>query len=241
MGQPINYDALLTQLDFSPLVQGLQLRQANKARQAAVQLARDKFTLDQQQDAEYIQAVNDYRADPSAERLRDLSIRFPDKQEALSKAADSYDAGAKRNLVEAASSALGALAANKPDAAIGVLERRRAGLKNSNVDTTQTDQAIALIRSGDTTGARAMLSYALSGLVGGEHTASMLDTLGYGGKAEERAADRAFKDRQQSETERHNRATEGTANARVAVSAKKGAGKSKGSGKGKLPAGFILD
>jgi len=199
---PINYGALQSQLNLNPLQQGLAIRdnrvqetEARQERQAVRQLATAKFEADQQQDADYIQAVEAYKADPTPANLRDLGIRFPEKAKALMDAGDSYTSGQKRDLIGAGFSALGALSAGKKDLAIQTLQDRVTALKGSGVDTSHTQAAIDMIRNGDTTGATSYLSYAMSGLVGPDHAAGVMESLGVGKKAEDRSADNARADR----------------------------------------------
>lgn len=199
---PINYGALQQQLNLQPLAQGLQLRRQNQAfeaqqerQQAITQLAQQKFELDQQQDAQYLQAVQAYQANPTPEALRDLGIRFPDKAAALQKAGDSYTTSQKQDLIGAGFSALGALAANNVPLATSTLEKRRDALKNSGIDTSHTDAAIQMLKDGKTKEATAYLSYAMSGLVGADHAAGVMESLGVGKKAEDRAADNERQDR----------------------------------------------
>jgi hypothetical protein len=234
---PINYTAGLAQLDASPLVQALGIRRQNQAQKAEsqaraqqAQLARDKFVYDQQKDADYQEAVKAYQANPTPQALRDLGMQFPEQSERLVKAGDSYTTAAKQDLVGAGFSALGAIAAGNTPLAIDTLQRRRDGLANSGVDTSHTDAAIQMLKDGKSKEATAYLSYAMSGLVGADHAASILDQLGYGAKAEDRRADNERQAAGQAETARHNRVEEGQGAARVQLSREAGARAAKNGG-----------
>lgn len=253
---PINYGAMLTQLDFSPLQRGLQQRdnkqalQAQMERQGAIQqLAQRQFEAKAADQQAYIEAVNAYKANPTPVALRDLGIRFPEHQKELQDAGDSYTSVQKQDLIGAAVSSLGALAVNKPDLAIKTLTDRVTALKDSGIDTSHTQAAIDMIKNGDIKGATAYLSYATAGLVGADHTAGIMETLGVGGKAEDRRADNERQDRMLAVRER---ATDAQISRGEAASARaeraadradrKAAGGGSGGGKKtKLPAGFILD
>lgn len=194
--QPTNYSGMLEQLDVSPLLAGLQIRGQNRDRKAdnarqdqAVQLAQRKFEVDQQKDADYLASVEAYRNNPTPAALRDLGIRYPEKAKALMDAGDSYSAGQKRDLIGAGFSALGALATNNPTLAISTLETRIVSLKGSGVDTSHTQAAVDMVKAGKIKEATAYLSYAMGGLVGTNEAAGILETLGVGGKAEDRRAD----------------------------------------------------
>jgi len=188
---PINYGSLLTQLDFSPLQRGLQLRRDNRvqeaeaARQRSVQqLAQRQFEMKAADQQGYLEAVQAYRTNPTPEALRDLGIRFPEHQKELQDAGDSYTASQKNDLIGAGFSALGALSNSKPDLAVKTLQDRVTALKNSGIDTSHTQAAIDMIKNGDVQGATSYLGYAMSGLVGADHAANVMTTLGIGKKAE---------------------------------------------------------
>jgi len=202
MVDPINYSGLLTQVNLAPLREGIQLRQQKQIakdqiaeRQQTRQLAQAKFEYDHQKDVDYLEAVKNYQLHPSAQALRDLAIRFPDKASDLLKAGDSYNRAQKQSLVEATSGTLGALAAGKNDLAIKTLTDRATALEGSGIDTSHTQSAIDMIKAGNVKGATAYLSYVMSGLVGADHTAGIMDSLGIGGKAEDRRIDNERADR----------------------------------------------
>jgi len=206
---PINYGALMEQLDTSPLMQGFQLRNQGQAlqeqsldrqamradQQQRIQLAQAKFTADQANDAAYQEGLGSYLSNPTPQALLELSARFPEHQKALQDGADSYSAGQKNDLVVAATSTLGALSAGKTDLAIKTLNERRDALAKAGINTDQTDAVIDLVKNGKTREAQGYLGYALSGLIGPEHSSSMLQTLGIGAKADNAEAAAARADR----------------------------------------------
>ena len=202
MVDPINYGALMPQLDLSPLTRGLQQRQANQFQSAQLQeqkdrtqLAQRQFELKAQDQQAYLAAVEAYRENPSPAALRDLGIRFPDHQKELQDAGDSYTASQKQDLIGAGFSALGAISAGNVPLAIDTLTKRRDAFKNSGIDTSHTDSAIQMLKDGKIKEATAYLSYAMGGLVGTDHAAGVLETLGVGGKADDRRADNARADK----------------------------------------------
>ncbi|WP_398457430.1 hypothetical protein [Sphingomonas albertensis] len=243
---PIDYSSLQSQLDLSPLLRAGQIRdqkrniQADNNRQEAIaQLARDKFTIDQQEHAAYLADVEAYKADPSPTRLRDIGLRHPEQAAQLQKAGDSYTSAQKQDLIGTGFGALGALAAGNTDLAASTLEKRIDALKNSGIDTSHTQAAVDMIKAGKTKEATAYLSYAMAGLVGSDHAASIMETLGVGGKADDRRADNERQDRKIELDERRVSNSERATNAAIsrgdAASARadrKAAGGGKGGKKG---------
>jgi hypothetical protein len=211
---PIDYGSMQARLDFSPLVQGLQLRQQkqnveadNKRQDYVAQLARDKFTIDQQEHAAYLADVEAYKADPTPTRLRDIGLKHPEQAAALQKAGDSYTTAQKQDLIGTGFGALGALAAT--------LEKRIEALKNSGIDTSHTQAAVDMIKAGKSKEATAYLSYAMAGLVGSDHAASVMETLGVGGKADDKRADNERQDRKLELDERRVSNSERATNAAI--------------------------
>ncbi len=211
---PINYSGLLTQVDFSPLQQGLQLRNQKQAiqaqeqqRAAAVQLAENKFSAEQQEDAAYQQALGGYLSNPTPEALREIASRFPDHQDALQKGADAYTTGQRNDLLKTGFGVLGALSVGKTDLALNMVVERSDALQKGGINTDQTDTLKQLIRDGKIEEAKAYVSYAMSGLVGSDHVAGVMESLGVGKKAEDRAADNARADRTLDLRERQTDAT----------------------------------
>lgn len=220
---PIDYTSMQTRLDFSPLVQGLQLRQQRKNLEAdnerldrTSQLARDKFTIDQQEHAAYLADVESYKADPTPARLRDIGLKYPEQSAALQKAGDSYTSSQKQDLVGAGFGALGALASGNTGLAASTLKTRIKALENSGIDTSHTQAAVDMIEEGKTKEATAYLSYAMAGLVGSDHAASVMETLGVGGKADDRRADNERQDRKTELEERRVANSERSTNAAIA-------------------------
>jgi hypothetical protein len=220
---PIDYGALQAKLDFSPLVEALQRRQAKKNIQAdnerqdkTVQLAREQFTLKRQEHAAYLADVEAYKADPTPGNLRNLGLSHPDLSDQIYKAGNSYTTAAKQDLVGSGFSAIGALAAGNPDLAVSGLEKRITGLKNSGVDTSHTQAVVDMIKAGKTKEATAYLSYAMAGLVGTDHAAGIMETLGVGGKADDKRADNERADARAELEERRVTNSERATNAAIA-------------------------
>lgn len=252
---PINYGALQAQLNLTPLQQGFEMRRNNRLqsaeaqqRETIAQLAREKFEYDQHQDENYLHDVEAWKAGGgTAEGLRDLAMRHPEQSDRLLKAGDSYNAAQKNDMITTGFTTMGALAAGNVELAKQTLSDRVTALDRARIDSTHTRQALDMLRNGNIDGARTYLSYAMSGLVGADHTASVMGSLGIGRKAEndERRLDlderqAGVAERRLNETERHNRRQEGlsaAAGARAERKARSG-GKAGGS---KLPSGFIPD
>lgn len=187
----IDYESMLTKIDLSPLLRAQQLgdqREVARAdiasRNAQTQLAQNKMTAQLEEDVAYRAALEEYKASPTPDRLRDIAMRFPKQQDALTAGAKAYTEAQRTDLLSAGFGTLGALAAGKTDLAIKTLTERRTALANSGINTDQTDAAIQLIKDGKVQDAKAYISYAMSGLVGADHAASVMNSLGIGQKAE---------------------------------------------------------
>lgn len=252
---PVNYAALQAQLDLSPLQRGLQMRSNNRLASAEVQrqenaqqLAREKFEYDHAQDENYLRDVQAWKdSGGTAEGLRDLAMRHPEQSHRLLKAGDSYNAAQKNDMITAGFTTMGALASGNIDLAKRTLSDRVTALDRGGIDSTETRQALDMLRNGNIDGARTYLSYAMSGLVGADHTASVMGSLGIGRKAEndERRLDlderqAGVAERRLNETERHNRRQEGLSAAAGARAERKARSSGK-TGGSKLPSGFIPD
>ncbi|GAA3714459.1 hypothetical protein GCM10022268_24000 [Sphingomonas cynarae] len=252
---PNNYVALQSQLDLTPLRQGLQMRNNNRLQQAEVQqrdlvaqLARDKFEADHEKDAEYLRDVEAWKAGGGQpDGLRDLALRHPEQSERLLKAGDSYTSGQKNAMIQTGFGTLGALAAGNIELAVRTLSERSEALTRARIDNSHTKAALDMIRAGNVDGARTYLSYAMSGLVGADDAARIMGELGIGKRAEndDRRLDLADRqavvaERRLDESERHNRRQEGLSAAAGARAERKARSGGKAAGT-KLPSGFVLD
>jgi hypothetical protein len=253
---PINYSGLLTQINAQPLMQGLvlrndrqQLNNAQAERAERKHLAEVKFTQQQEEDKVWHADLADLAADFTPEKLRDTMWKHPDKQEALSNGFSTYSRSVQQDVIKSTASVLSALASGNPDLAGNVLQERRDTLVKGNINSDQTDALYRLVKSDDPADrqkAYAMLGTIMSGAVGPEHAAGMMETMGIGAKAEDRRLDNERQAAAAAETARHNRVSEGVASGNLALSRQREGRVSRNSGKGstksaKLPSGFILD
>lgn len=237
---PINYGALQSQLDLSPLRQGFALRDQRTAqrdviaeRQQVRQLAEAKFTAEQDEDKAYREALTGFSADPSPAALLDISARFPDHSKALQEGFKTYTSGQQRDIIGTTVNVLGAVQAGNIDLAKRTLADRKEALQRAGVDTSHTDAAQRLIASDDPAVRKQGMAYlatVLSGAVGAEDAAKIMENFGIGAKAEreDRRLDvtertSALAERRIEESERHNRTMEGQGAARVDLSRAAGA------------------
>lgn len=252
---PINYSAMLTQPDFNPLMQGLQLRKQNRAldeqtkiQQQRIDLARQEAEAKTAKEVAWQADIGGYMANPTTQGIQDLFLKHPEQSTALKALADQQTGAQKTRNVNAAMRLGGFLNAGLNDQAVKDLEQRRAALAETGESTEVTDAALAAIKSGDLTKAKAIAGIVIGGTLG-EDAGPVLDALGFSDKARRDAARDDRQERHQNESERHNRVMEGQGASRVGLSAAAGArAAAKGSGKGgsggkpaKLPSGFILD
>lgn len=226
MVDPINYGAMLTQIDLSPLQRGLAIRDQRREQQAQtavqeqrVQLAQQQFTQQQADDLDYRTALSEYAKAPTSQRLLELSARFPSHAEALSAGFKTYTVAQQQDIIGSATSALGYLAQGNTAGAKAVLEKRQQALKNSGVDTTETDAAIALAGSDDPVKRRqgmALLTTVLSGAIGADATSGIMKTFGLDAAADERRTDNERADRNAALAERRTANAERATNAAIA-------------------------
>jgi hypothetical protein len=253
---PIDYSSQLTKINVQPLMQGLQLRnerqqakEAQAERTERVQLAKAQFTRQQDEDKVWHADLTDLSTDFTPEKLRNTMWKHPDKQEALSNGFSTYTRNIQQDVIRSTTSVMSALASGNSDLAAKVLIDRRTGLEQGNINSDQTDALYRLVKSTDPADrqkAYAMLGTIMSGAVGPEHAAGMMETMGIGAKAEDRRLDNDRQAAAAAETARHNRASEGVAAGNLQLSRQREGRVSRNVGKAgakpaKLPSGFILD
>jgi hypothetical protein len=252
---PVNYQALLTQVNFAPLMQGLQMRNERQSATAARteqtalrQLAEAKFTREQDEDKRWRADLADLSTDFTPEKLRDVMWKHPDKQDALKSGFDTYTSQQQRDVISASFSVLSAMQAGKPDVAAKVLSDRQSALAKGGINTDQTEALLRLVKSDDPADrqrAHAMLGMVMAGAVGPEHAAGVMENLGIGAKAERQTRKDQLDQDEFDERRRHNRASEGVAAGNLALSRQREGRVARGGGKAvkpaKLPSGFILD
>lgn len=253
---PIDYQSLLTQVNVQPLMQGLalrndrqQLKEAQAERAERKHLAEVKFTQQQEEDKVWHADLTDLATDFTPEKLRDTMWKHPDKQESLSNGFSTYTRSVQQDVIKSTASVMSALASGNPDLAGKVLAERRTALEKGNINSDQTDALYRLVKSSDPADrqkAYAMLGTIMSGAVGPEHAAGMMETMGIGAKAEDRRLDNERQAATAAETARHNRASEGVAAGNLQLSRQREGRVSRNVGRAgakpaKLPAGFIMD
>lgn len=225
---PIDYSSLLTQLDVTPLMQGLQLRNNRRQiqdmrdeRQERVQIAKAQFTQEQLENKQYQTDVADLTTNFSPEKLRNLAWKYPDHQKALEDGFATYGRGVQQDVIRATTHVMGALSSGNKDVALRTLDDRMAALDKAGINTDETTALRRLIQSDDPADAQraySMLGIIMSGAVGPEHAAGMMETMGLGAKAEDRRRDNARLDADLDERRRHNRVMEGQGSERIGVS-----------------------
>jgi hypothetical protein len=245
-------------LDVTPLLQLAQVRQQKKrdeaqteqdvARTAAVQQqARIAATKEQERQSEELAwkfGVQNVFVDPSTESFTKLMAQFPNRITEIKTLSEAQSGAQRTRNVQAAMTLGGLVNSGMNDRAVAFLQERRGALVEGGESTEVTDDLIDALKKGETARVKALSGMVIIGTLG-EGAPDVLETLGWGPKAQEKAADNARADRAQAETERHNRKVEGQGDARVGLSREAGARAGrKGSGGGaktKLPSGFILD
>lgn len=154
---PIDYTGMLVQPDFSPL-------------QAIAQQVQQQRLLTEQkraQEAAAAQKVADIRAvtnDPTRQNLLAYQLKYPKDTEAASAGWKSYSEERQRQNLSDMSSVYAAIQNGRPDYARSILKSRQDALKGSGEDTSQTDQALALLESGNPEDLRLLQGIALTGI-----------------------------------------------------------------------------
>jgi len=195
---PINYTGMLVRPDLTPLMQGLQLRRQNQAQDAQQQRWEDQTALKQQEFERQAAAQSAWDADiqgvmaaPTTASLSSLMLKHPERYQAIKAMSDQQgEVMQKRNLT-AAMEVGGLLNAGANDAALAKLKDRRTALAANGESTEITDHIIANIESGDSvkiTQAKALAGTVIATTLG-EKAGPVLDSLGYGARAEDREAD----------------------------------------------------
>jgi len=229
MPDPINYSAMLAQLDVSPLLQ-LQQVQAQKRESAAneqyrqqqIGLLRQEAQEKAAQREAYDADVQVYMADPSSANLMGLIAKHPDQHQALRTMADQQDAAVKRRNFEAAMTLGGLVSAGQMDKALIVARKRREALANAGESTEITDSMITALQNGDAAAVRAVTGLVIAASGEPNQTKPVLETLGWDAASRRAERDDARADAAAVETQRHNRVTEGQGAARVRLSQQAG-------------------
>ena len=191
--QPINYGAMLPQLDFTGLQRGLAIRddrrqaqQVTDARMAQIQLATDKAAREAADKARYQDRVKEVLENPSTEAYQRMFLEFPDQLDGLKAGLESYTGAQKSRNMNAAMEVLGLVNAGAVPAAVARLKARRTALAEAGETTEITDTIIADLESGDEkriARAKGTAAFALYPMLG-DDADKVLNTLGLGAKAE---------------------------------------------------------
>lgn len=201
---PINYSAQLVQPDFEPFMQGLQIRRQNRAQEAQQQHWDEQTAIQRQAAGQVAEKQAAWDTDiqsamtaPTTENLTSLMLKHPDHYQAIKALSDQQgEVMQKRNLT-AAMEVGGLISAGAIPQAITRLKDRRTALVGAGESTEITDHIIANLESGDP--AKITQAKALAGTVIattlGEKAGPVLDSLGYGARAEDRVQDNERADR----------------------------------------------
>lgn len=155
---PINYLAAVPQEDFLRDIQGgLQLGQVFQQRR--MQNEQRQMALD---------AAKQYQADlqaamtsPTPQSFASLALKYPQQREAVKQAWDGLSEGDRKAEGDTMAQAYSALLAGNADAARGVVQAQIDARKNSGLDTSHYDNALALLNA-DPKQAQAALGFTLS-------------------------------------------------------------------------------
>lgn len=151
-----DYSGMMAKLNLAPLTEALRSREVFKQQSADRAQEQRKLDYTMSQDQAKIAYKNQYAADyqdaimaPSAAKFTALQAKYPDFHEATQTGWKSYSDNQQRDMVGTAGSLVAALSNGRPDLALHALNKRRDALKNSEIDTTETDALIKMVDSGD--------------------------------------------------------------------------------------------
>lgn len=246
--EPINYGALQTQLDLSPLQRGGAMRRDNRAQEAQEldqrerrQLAQAKFTQEQEGDVEFQEWLKTFSLNPNPMDLLFGASKFPSHANALQEGFKGYKTAQQQDIIGTVVGAMGMVSAGNAAGAVAKITERRDALKRNGIDTTQTDAAIELFKSPDPVKQKqgvALLSTVLWGAVGSDDAAKIMSSFGLGAKddlAERKLAqtDRSLELRERSVDASIARSDAANARADRAEARRGASGGSGGKGRGK--------
>lgn len=191
---PIDYGSMLTQIDTTPLLQGLQVRDQRRQGQAVVATQRARVDIAQAEaeraaagDEAWKNAISGVMANPTTQGFTDLALQFPDKHAAIKAASDQQTAAQRTRNVQAAMTLGGYVNSGMNDRAKQFLTERRGALAENGESTEVTDDLIQALDKGDVKRIKALTGLVISGTLG-EGAGEVLDTLGYSEKARRDAA-----------------------------------------------------
>jgi hypothetical protein len=182
---PINYAGMLTQPDFEPLMQGLQIRKANKAMEFQQDQIMQKQAAQQAEQTSINQDLRVLREQPTPENYANFTLRHPQLHEAATAAWSTYAPERQNMNLRDMTGAFVALKNGQPQYAKDVLTQRRAILEKNGESTAETDQALKLIEDGHADTAQDLLFYGMSAAAGADKFGSMVGALGGNERADE--------------------------------------------------------
>lgn len=153
------------------------------------QLLQQEFQKQQTANEEASRYQNDVAAalaNPTARSYADLFAKHPQFKDAISKSWETRDAAAKQGDLRDFGSIHMALRSNKPELAAATLERRIAAEKAAGIDTSEDEQILTAIKSGDQSqlaAAKGLTGATLAAIVGEEQYAKALGEIDKGGEA----------------------------------------------------------
>jgi hypothetical protein len=246
---PIDYGSMLTQLDVTPLLQASQIRGQRKqgeaqtaAIQARTQLAKTELEAKAAKEAAWTASIGDVMKNPTTQGFNNLLLRYPDEAAAIKAASDAQTAGQRTRNVQAAMTLGGLVNSGMTDRALAFLQERKGALVEGGESTEVTDDLIDALKKGDTTRVKALSGLVIAGTLG-DGAGDVLETLGWGPKAQRDAAkDERDAERlrlAQEREDRMERATNAAIAGRNRDDARQDRRATGGGGSGGGPSGFI--
>ncbi len=152
-------------------LQNQQGRQQIAANDQALQIGRLKLAgmqQAQQQQQQYQTDIQAYLANPTPGALAALITRYPDQADAIKKGWDVKDDAVRRADMGQFGAIYSALQNNKPALAINTLRQRRDAEKAQGIDTSDIDQYIEALQSGDKEAINTVKGFALAQIAAGD-------------------------------------------------------------------------
>lgn len=148
---------------------GLERRLAEQriaANDFALNVQRGALASSQATAAAFRADVEQWRADPTPEGLAQLMVRYPDQAKELQKPFEALQANARAANFGLLGRAHAALANGRADVAVNVLRARQKAEAARGADTSEIDEQIRLLESGDKSAVAAVKGGLLAALAG---------------------------------------------------------------------------
>lgn len=178
---PINYQAAFPQIDigrqFLTGVQAGGLLGSIGQQTQQNQLAQQQAQIAQKRAQQYQSDISAAMANPTPQAFSALTLKYPEQHAAVKQAWDQQSEGDKKTEGDTMAQSYSALLAGQPDVAKKIVQTQIDARKNSGLDTSHYDNALAMLDS-DPKQAQAALGFTLSHITDPKTFATQFGALG---------------------------------------------------------------